>query len=214
MKTILSLYDYTGFWSRPYHDASYNVIQVDIKHGDNIFDLTRAWVKMQGPIHGILCAHPCDDFSVSGARWFAEKDADGRTAQSAKMANHTLDLIEWANPVWWVWENPVGRMNRIVPRMKQWGPQRNPNTSKVYFDPCEYGGWLNPPRDHYGKKTCLWGRFTYPVAKPVEPVILTDSKGNKGSWMWLKLGGKTEKTKELRSATPMGFAKAFFQSNP
>lgn len=29
----------------------------------------------------------------------------------------------------------------------------------------------------------------------------------------MKLGGKSERTKELRSMTPLGFAKAFFEAN-
>jgi hypothetical protein len=33
-----------------------------------------------------------------------------------------------------------------------------------------------------------------------------------GSWL-MKLGGKSEKTKELRSMTPMGFAYAFYEVN-
>ena len=33
MKTILSLFDYTGNWSEPYRQAGYNVIQQDLKHG-------------------------------------------------------------------------------------------------------------------------------------------------------------------------------------
>lgn len=32
-KTILSLCDNSGVWSKPYKDAGYNVIQVDIQHG-------------------------------------------------------------------------------------------------------------------------------------------------------------------------------------
>jgi hypothetical protein len=32
--------------------------------------------------------------------------------------------------------------------------------------------------------------------------------------MWAKLGGNSEKTKELRSLTPAGFAQAFFEANP
>lgn len=32
------------------------------------------------------------------------------------------------------------------------------------------------------------------------------------SWI-MKLGGKSERTKELRSMTPPGFAKAFFEAN-
>lgn len=33
--------------------------------------------------------------------------------------------------------------------------------------------------------------------------------GKRGSWMWANLGGKSERTKELRSITPMGFSRAF-----
>ncbi len=32
-KTILSLFDYSGNWSKPYEDAGYNVIRVDKKRG-------------------------------------------------------------------------------------------------------------------------------------------------------------------------------------
>ncbi len=204
--TILSLFDFTGFASRPYHDAGYKVIQVDLKHGDDVMDLTRAWVKMQGPIHGVMAAPPCDDFAVSGARWFKEKDADGRTERSIRLVSHTLDIIEWANPEWWYVENPVGRIARLCPRLKKWGPW--------YFHPHQFGGWLVPPGDHYTKKTGLYGNFNRPVPKNVEPVFFTNSKGQRGSWQWAHLGGKSERTKELRSATPMGFSKAFFQSNP
>lgn len=33
---ILSLFDYTGNWSRPYRENGYEVIQVDIQHGTDI----------------------------------------------------------------------------------------------------------------------------------------------------------------------------------
>lgn len=211
MKKILSLYDFTGFWSKPYHEAGYDVTQIDIKHGDNIFDLTLGWIELNGPFSGILCAHPCDEFASSGARWFKRKDADGTTRKAARMANHTLDLILHAkrmNPdMWWAWENPVGRMNQVVPRMKAFGPIHK-------FNPNEYGGWLKPTGDKYRKLTCLWGEFTIPKTKWVKPVTHTTMDGKQGSWLWAKLGGKSEKTKELRSATPMGFARAFFAANP
>ncbi len=48
---------------------------------------------------------------------------------------------------------------------------------------------------------------------PVEPVYFCKkSKTGKvmcGSWMWANLGGKPERTKELRSVAPTGFARAF-----
>ena len=107
---------------------------------------------------------------------------------------------------WWALENPVGRINSLMPEMEVVGP--------IYFNPCDYGGWLNPPGDHYTKKTGLWGKFIMPKPKPVEPEMITLSNGKRGSWMWAKLGGKSSRTKELRSATPMGFAKAFKEANP
>jgi len=39
VKTILSLFDYTGNWSKPYRDNGYNVIQVDIKLGMDILTI-------------------------------------------------------------------------------------------------------------------------------------------------------------------------------
>lgn len=202
---ILSLFDFTGLFSKPYHEAGYEVYQIDIKHGDNVLELGRTWVRRNGPWRGVLAAPPCDDFASSGARWWAEKDEKGVTAKSVKLIEHTLNVIEWAEPAWWALENPVGRIAKLCPRLKRFGPR--------YFHPCWYGGWLNPPGDHYTKKTGLYGRFRMPVPKHVDPVYITLANGMRGSWMWANLGGGSERTKELRSATPLGFAKAFFDSN-
>ena len=69
-KTILSLFDYSGNWSKPYRDAGYHVIQIDIKHGQDVRLLKLAGLPT---IHGILAAPPCTEFASSGARWWAEK---------------------------------------------------------------------------------------------------------------------------------------------
>ena len=93
------------------------------------------------------------------------------------------------------------------------------------FHPYEYGGYipiedktspydLIPTRDAYTKKTCLWIRnghdvdFNMPEKRPVE--LPTDYKY---SPQHLKLGGKSLKTKNIRSATPRGFAIAIWQAN-
>ena len=62
-------------------------------------------------------------------------------------------------------------------------------------------------RDAYPKKTCLWsgGGFELPDKKPV------DCKPGYSD-MHKKLGGKSLKTKNIRSATPRGFAKAVFEA--
>lgn len=60
------------------------------------------------------------------------------------------------------------------------------------FDPCDFG-------DPWTKRTWLWGDFNPPAGARVEPIrgdVTTGTRGPK------------------RSATPMGFARAFFQANP
>lgn len=64
------------------------------------------------------------------------------------------------------------------------------------------------PRDAYPKKTCLWtgNGFNMPYWLPV-PVEEGYSRQHK------KLGGKSMCTKNIRSATPRGFALAVFEAN-
>ena len=65
MKTILSLFDFTGEWARPFERAGWNVLQMDLKHGDDAGTLTAAWILeniCQGyVVDGILAAPPCTD---------------------------------------------------------------------------------------------------------------------------------------------------------
>jgi len=194
MKTILSLFDYTGNWSKPYRDAGYNVIQVDIKLGIDI--LTFDYQSIPN-CHGILIAVPCDHFASSGARWWAEKDRDGRTEEGIKLAEKSLEIVNYFKPYFWALENPVGRIHKLVPELGK---------AKLIFNPCDYG-------NNYTKRTCLWGNFNIPEKNPVEPVYYY-SKGKRSSWIWKNLGGRSDRTKELRSQTPMGFSKAFFMVNP
>lgn len=189
-KIILSLCDFTGAWCQPYRDAGYDVRQVDLKRGDDI-----RLLPWPGKVHGILAAPPCTAFAGSGAQWWAQKDADGRTEAGLALVDACLRLVAICDPEWWALENPVGRLRRWI------GPPA------MIFNPCDYG-------DAWTKKTCLWGRFNVALLKnPVEPVMLTDGNGKRGSWMWMNLGGKSERTKELRSATPAGFARSFFEAN-
>ena len=93
--------------------------------------------------------------------------------------------------------------------------------SDYRFHPYEYGGYIpygeaqHPlwpeyiaPQDAYPKKTCLWtgNGFVMPTKVPVEP-----KKGY--SKQHLKLGGKSARTKNIRSATPRGFARAVMEAN-
>jgi hypothetical protein len=199
MKTILSLFDYSGNWSRPYKEAGYNVYRVDVKHDIDILslDIDRD-IKPLGKIYGILAAPPCTDFAGSGAQYWKAKDADGRTARSLALIHKSLEIIDKTNPVFWALENPVGRLPTLVPKLgKPW-----------YFNPHEFAGWLHgedAERERYTKRTGIWGVFNRPEKTPLSVVP--------GCNPIMSLGGKSERTKELRSMTPMGFAYAFYEAN-
>jgi len=135
-------------------------------------------------VHGILAAPPCTHLAGSGARWWKEK-GKGALIESLSVVDACMRIILLAEPAWWCLENPVGRLTDYL------------GTPRMYFHPYEYG-------DPYTKKTCLWGDFNEPTKTPVEPTE----------------GGKIHKMPPspdrsmLRSITPPGFAKAFFEANP
>ena len=183
-KTILDLCGGTGSWSKPYADAGYDVRIITWPEND-----VRLFQKPERPVYGILAAPPCDHFSVSGAQYWKQKDEDGRTLEAISIMDACMRIISVCNPEFWALESPVGRMKYYIGDPVMW------------FDPSDYG-------DPYTKKTGLWGVFNLPDKKPVEPI----RSCSQGSWL-MQLGGKSEKTKQLRSITPPGFASAFFKAN-
>ena len=196
-KIILDLCGGTGAWSAPYSEAEYHVIIVDpaedLDHTgapEHVKQDVRLYIPPPD-VYGILFAPVCTHFSGSGAQYWPEKDADGRTLEALSLVDAGLRIILVSKPHFWCMENPVGRLRNWIG-----GPV-------MYFDPCEYG-------DPYTKKTCLWGNFnTHLERNPVEPVRVSPQ----GSWI-MSLGGKSARTKRLRSITPPGFAQAFFEANP
>lgn len=188
-RVILSLFDHTGIWSRPYVEAGYDVRRFDLQDGHDV-----RLLLYQGPADGILIAAPCTDLAGSGARWWDEKEArhPGTLAGALALVDAGLRQVAISRPAWWVLENPVGRLGRFI------GPPR------MYFHPHEYGGWPGGENDNYTKRTGLWGSFIPPEKRSIPP---TD-----GSRMH-KLSPSAER-QNLRSATPEGFARAFFAANP
>jgi hypothetical protein len=186
-KIILDLCGGTGSWSKPYREAGYDVRVITEPEYD-----VREYVPSCGA-YGVLMAPPCDHFSVSGAQYWPAKDADGRTAIAINIVEACLRIILYSRPVFWVMEQPVGRLRRMMKYLI--------GEPRLLFNPCDYG-------DPYTKKTLLWGVFNLPVQTPVEPIRAC----SQGSWLQ-KLGGKSEKTKRLRAMTPPGFSNAFFEAN-
>jgi hypothetical protein len=200
-RVIVSLFDHSGEWSRPYREAGYQVVHFDIKEPGgfgwsyDIADFSVEFLTEElglDTVYGILAAPPCTHFTVSGAQYWPEKDADGRTDAMIELVYTVFRCVELFAPKFWVFENPVGRLPKLIPELgRPW-----------YFQPHWFG-------DAYTKKTGLWGRFYTDLERnDVEPVRACEA----GSWL-MKLGGKSEKTKALRSVTPPGFAQAFFGAN-
>ena len=184
-ETILSLCDYSGTWSSPYSEAGYTVIKIDLKNGQDIRTL-----PYPGRVHGILAAPPCTHLAASGARWWKEKGPEA-LLESLALVDACLRFVAICRPVWWVLENPVGRLRTFLGK------------PRLIFNPCDYG-------DAYTKKTCLWGDFNVNLPRtPVEPIQAC----KQGSWLQ-QLPGQSDRTAEIRSITPRGFAQAFHQANP
>lgn len=195
-RVILSLCDLTGNWPAPYREAGYDVRTVDIQNGQDV-----RLMDYPGRVHGILAAPPCTVFAASGNRW---KRTDGELAAALAIVDACLRLVAVCRPVWWALENPRGKLRRYL------GPPT------MIFDPCDFA---QSEGDAYTKKTLLWGDFAVPLkgsmfttTRPVAPVA--------GSKMHLLPGvrpGDSEavamRKRAARSATPSGFARAFFENN-
>ena len=234
MKKAVFLFDYTGIMARPWADAGYLCYCFDGQHSlgvsksvhENILNIGM-WFNnspsgyfqpcdidkiksITGDDVSFVFGFPeCTDLAVSGAAHFAKKrDANPFFQEEAMTLVYlTKSLGESLNCPWGL-ENPISVISSM------W---RKPDFK---FNPFEYGGYLpeddaHPtypeyikPRDAYPKKTCIWSGngFVMPDVKVVDC-----DEGY--SEQHKKLGGKSLKTKNIRSATPRGFAKAVFEFN-
>ena len=233
---VISLYDFTGEALKPWAEAGYTCHAFDIQHDEagwvdrfdgggsirfhksdlhnygNIVALKEAF-EDKNVVFGM--AFPvCTDMAVSGAAHFKRK-AEADPLFQIKAVSHAMrcgELFDALGVPYFV-ENPVSVL------ATKW---RKPDYS---FHPYEYGGYIHDdqaehprwpeyiaPKDAYKKKTCLWtgGGFVMPTKVSVDPERY---HGNGYSTAMMKLGGKSQRTKDIRSATPRGFAKAVYEFN-
>tara|TARA_B110000977_G_scaffold2037_1_gene2823 strand:- start:69 stop:821 length:753 start_codon:yes stop_codon:yes gene_type:complete len=233
---VLSLFDYTAEALKPWAAAGYECHAFDIQHVDAepTFENTQffagggsisylhadlhdfnthkdIFMRFDGRKVVLGMAWPvCTDMAVSGAAWFASKAKADPNFQT-KAVNHATicaDLFD-ALGVPYMIENPVSVL------ATKW---RKPDHT---FHPYEFGEYIpedqgeHPrwpeyiaPFDAYTKKTCLWTGGGYKM-----PPKLPTCKPVGYSTQHKKLGGKSKKTKDIRSATPRGFAIANFLAN-
>jgi len=221
MKKAVFLFDTTGYAAQPFTDAGWETYIIDILNVGKYSTNSRAthvldWNILEREVDIIeICRGaefvfgfpPCTDLAVSGAAHFAKKARiDPAFQEKAIYLARAVERIATAAGVPWALENPVSVM------ATKW---RKPD---YIFDPWHFGGYLpeddkHPDypayiakRDAYPKKTCLWAssNFKFPIKNPVKPP-------NGYSMQHLMLGGKSEKTKRIRSASPRGFFRGLYE---
>ena len=233
-KKAVFLFDYTGIMAKPWAEAGYlcycfdgqhpegvtlsrhpNILNVGMWFSNNCtgdlmsYDRDRIETVVGKGVDFIFGFPECTDLAVSGAAHFAKKrDNNPFFQEEAMMLFYLVESLANDLGCKWACENPISVASTL------W---RKPDYK---FHPFEYGGYLpeddaHPlypeyikPRDAYPKKTCIWSGngFVMPGKIPVEV-------GPGFSDQHKKLGGKSLRTKNIRSATPRGFALAAFEAN-
>lgn len=217
MKTIWCLFDGSGIAGLPWaqsgnavycfnaDNADHGEYEIKMRH-ENIHYVNK-WIEPSScfadyPEPDLIIAFPsCTELAVSGSKHERNGKDVSIAVEAAKIAQRLGDMYRCP----WVVENPVGKL------CTEW---RKPN---VYIDPYEFGGYMSgfepefhskmPARDGYTKITGLWfgNGFIMPEKRPVPHCGFF--------WGWKFLGGKSTRTKQLRSLTPRGLARAIFEAN-
>jgi hypothetical protein len=203
---LIDLFDYTGNTAKPYREAGWTVYQVDKQLGSDVLNFRNAHVLLKGPVAVrkviVIAMIPCTDYALSGAKHFAAKDSDGRTADSNALCDATKNIIDF----WeghgllqcWMVENPMSRIHKLNPWLG------NPSQK---LNPCDVAGYdPEPENSRYNKRTWLFGNFQQIPLKRLEPI----EKDNPG---WKKYGGSSIRTKNARSITPLGLSYGFYEAN-
>jgi len=205
---VVSLFDYTGIMVKPWLDAGYECWIVDEQHpsaydsngiteeGGVIkvnADLSRPFLPPfdKNRIAFVSAFPPCDHLAVSGARWFKGKGLR-KLQESIAMFATAAEFCEWSGAPYFI-ENPVSNI------ASHW------RKSDYTFSPDEFTEYCSD--DNYTKKTCLWvgGGFVMPDKHKNHALGNPDDRIHKCP--------PGDDRKNIRSATPRGFANAVFFAN-
>lgn len=202
------LFDLSGVMAQPWLEAGYDCWTVDTQHPPAYatagvttegrlhkvhHDLTRPWLcPIPRERIAFACAFPpCDHLAVSGARWFRGKGLR-LLARSIELFATAAEFCEWAGAPYFI-ENPVSNI------ASHW------RKADHTFSPHHFTAWH--PEDNYTKKTCLWTGhgFVMPDGLMAEGLSLPDDRIHKCP--------PGPDRHNIRSLTPMGFARAVFDAN-
>lgn len=241
--TIICLCDITGVMSVPWVEAGYRAVLVDPQHPETSINgpierisatIIEAMPRLSQIIRTekvvmVMGFPPCTDVAVSGSRWFEAKRAkDPHFQAKAALVAEQCRMIGMVTGCPWAFENPVSVFSSIF------------GSSDYTFHPYQFTGL--EVGDNYTKQTCLWigGGFvspaenTHPMVeaaidtvklacgrmvpkkKAVEAVSNTSFEGLVKEWYpdnRIHECPPSDERANIRSSTPLGFAKAVFLSN-
>lgn len=204
IEAALFLYDLTGNMAKPWAEAGVECWCVDIQHSIRrdeiegniryVWGDARSFRRPPGRKFVFAASFsPCTDVSGSGARDF-ERKGGFRLRDALELFEAGRQVCSWTGAPYCC-ENPVGVLSSI------------PHIGKpdYYFHPWEYAGWCED--DNYTKKTCLWtgNGFSMPLRNPAPELGEPDDRIHKAS--------PSSDRANVRSATPLGFARAVFNAN-
>lgn len=217
-KIILDLCGGTGAWAKPYLENGYDVRTLTLPdfNVENWREYKWFWELIDsGNVYGVLVAPPCTMFSIARNDKTAKVPRDFR--KGMKTVSACLEII---------WECQTTQRELNKKNLEFWALE-NPHTGylkhylgipTLVFDPSEYG-------DNHTKRTALWGKFN----KPVKTTKALTLKGDENNYVksvekffdekkhlipqdYRKKTGLSMRT-VVRSITPQGFAKAFYEAN-
>lgn len=218
---VISLCDLTGNMVQPWIEAGYDAVLVDPQHAETqktlVSDMPSGYggrlIKIAGTlaeamqillqklipenkIVAVFAFPPCTQFSGSGARWWKAKDLETPwlLEEALEVVMQCETICEAAGAPYFI-ENPVGRLKRL------WGRDWN-----YTFDPHDYT--LFEPNDHYTKKTCLWTGHGFVMPPKARDISIEDAPDDR-----IHKASPGPERANIRSATPMGFARAVYAAN-
>ena len=159
---VISCFDYSGVFVKPWADAGYTCYCIDILHrkGEtkegNIIKVGADVLEwdFEGRVRFAAFFVPCTHTAVTGARWFRDKGLV-KLEETIKLWRRSFFLAEkWEAP--YFIENPKSVIASYEAPTHQ-------------FDPTDYG-------DCYNKQTFLWcgGGFKMPEKKRYKGIVIKD----------------------------------------
>lgn len=233
MRPIVSMFDESGLMVRPWAERGFQCFCFDILNDGRVEDfasggritfveadlMPQPWNlpgSTNAAIEAIIAMNPlfvfgfgpCTELATCGAKHFDKKRAIDPDFQARAVALwRTTETVGQRTGAAWFAENPRSVLSTQY---------RRPDFK---FDPSDFGGYLPeddvnplypdiiPPRDAYTKETWIWHGNGF-VVPPKRKIV--DCGYYPG---WSNLGGKSERTKRIRSTTPRGWAIAVFFAN-